>query len=107
MTYLLYRVEHTAGSDILVGNNYGDLALITAGRYFPVKEKAHGKMINVLKVTQAFQSKIIVITAGEDEFIRFWDTTFNLINQIHLRQTKFYVHLPQAKVFCFLLVNYL
>jgi len=54
MTYLLYRVEHTAGSDILVGNNYGDLALITAGRYFPVKEKAHGKMINVLKVTQAF-----------------------------------------------------
>ena len=30
--------------------------------------------------------KIIIITASEDEFIKIWDTKFNLVNQISMRK---------------------
>lgn len=60
-----------------MGNNFGDLALVTCGKYILAKPKAHNKMINCLKVTEAFKNNVIIITAGEDEMIKFWDTKFN------------------------------
>lgn len=39
-------------------------------------------MINCLKVTEAFRNTVIIITAGQDDFIKFWDTKFNEINVI-------------------------
>ena len=33
-------------------------------------------MINCLKITEFF-NRIYIITSGEDEFIKIWDTKFN------------------------------
>ena len=45
-----------------------------------VKQKAHSKMINCLRISNAFEGNTIIITAGEDELIKIWDTNFNEIN---------------------------
>lgn len=37
-------------SDILTGNNHGDIGLFICGKYMTVKEKAHNAMVNYLKV---------------------------------------------------------
>lgn len=42
-------------------------------------------MINVLRICEILDSKIVIITAGEDEHIRLWDTKFNLTNEFNLR----------------------
>lgn len=42
-------------------------------------------MINVVKITELLEDKVILLTAGEDEYVRIWDTKFNLIKDIHLR----------------------
>ena len=33
---------------------------------------------------------MLIITAGEDEYIKFWDTKFQLINEINLRKNPIY-----------------
>ena len=39
-------------------------------------------MINCLKITELFKDKILIITGGEDEFVKIWDTKFNLVSEI-------------------------
>lgn len=31
-------------------------------------------MINVIKIIELFKDKVLIITAGEDEWIKIWDT---------------------------------
>lgn len=48
-------------------------------------------MINVIKIIQLFKDKILIITAGQDEMVKIWDTQFNLISEISIRKnTGFY-----------------
>jgi hypothetical protein len=47
-------------------------------------------MINCLKITEILGDKVAIITSGEDEFVRMWDTNFNLINELNMRKTGFY-----------------
>ena len=82
ISYISYLLGDQIESDIIVGNNYGELALVACGKYIVVKERAHDKMINCLKITEILKDKVVIITSGEDEFIRIWDTKFNLINII-------------------------
>lgn len=44
-------------------------------------------MINYLKITDALYDKLVIITAGEDETIKFWDTELNLISEWPIKQS--------------------
>ena len=48
--YLYYWLNGKIETDIIAANNYGDLILITCNKYMPVKERAHSKMINCIKI---------------------------------------------------------
>ena len=39
LSYISYLLEEQVESDIVVGNNLGDLALVTSGKYIVVKER--------------------------------------------------------------------
>jgi hypothetical protein len=90
LSYISYLLGDQIESDIIVGNNFGELALVACGKYIVVKERAHDKMINCLKITEILRDKVVIITSGEDEFIRIWDTKFNLINEFNIRKTGFF-----------------
>lgn len=94
ISYISYSFGDTIESDLIAANNNGDLILVACGKYIVAKEKAHNKMINCLKITELFQNKILIITAGEDETIKIWDTKFNMMNEITLRKTGFFDDLP-------------
>lgn len=72
--YISYSLGNTIESDVIAGNNNGDLILVVCGKYIIAKEKAHQKMINVLKIIELFKDKVLIITGGEDECIKIWDT---------------------------------
>lgn len=63
---------------------------MACGKYIIVKERAHSKMINCLKISEILNDKVVIITSGEDETIKIWDTKFNLINEFHIRKTGFF-----------------
>lgn len=42
-------------------------------------------MINVIKITELIDDKIVIITSGEDEIIKIWDVKFMLLKEINLR----------------------
>lgn len=90
LSYISYLLGDKVESDIIVGNNFGDLALVACGKYIVVKERAHSKMINCLKISEILGDKIVIITSGEDEHIRIWDTKFNIINEFSIRKTGFF-----------------
>ncbi len=54
-------------------------------------------MINCLKIFEVFSDKVLIITAGEDETVKIWDTRFNLVNVIDIRKnTGFYSDISEA-----------
>lgn len=54
-------------------------------------------MINCLKITELFQDKVLIITCGEDEFVKIWDTKFNLIKDICVRKTGHFNDTPLVR----------
>jgi hypothetical protein len=40
LSYISFLLKEHIESDIVVGNNFGDLALVTSGKYFVVKERS-------------------------------------------------------------------
>ncbi|EGR31153.1 hypothetical protein IMG5_116830 [Ichthyophthirius multifiliis] len=95
--YISYSLGDQIESDIIAGNNNGDLILVACGKYIIAKEKAHLKMINCLKITELFQDKVLIITSGEDEFVKIWDTKFNMINEINIRKTGLFSDVPFSR----------
>ncbi len=81
-------MNEKAVCDLLAGDNYGNIFVITDGKCMIGRKNAHDKMINCMKVTTVFQSHIIIITAGEDTMIKMWDTKFNLINYVDLKELR-------------------
>lgn len=90
IAFISYSFGDQIESDIIAGNNNGDLVLVTCGKYIIIKEKAHTKMINCLKIFEVFSDKVLILTAGEDEQIKIWDTRFNLVNEINIRKNTGY-----------------
>ena len=54
LAYISYSLGDKIESDIIAANNNGDLILVTCSKYIIVKEKAHLKMINCLKIIELF-----------------------------------------------------
>lgn len=82
-------------SDILTGDNQGNIGLFICGKFLTVREKAHKGNINCLKVGELFKYKTVLITAGEDEMVRIWDTKVNLIIELNIRQLTCLSSLPK------------
>ncbi|KAL4497254.1 hypothetical protein ABPG72_011189 [Tetrahymena utriculariae] len=97
LSYISYSLGDQIESDIIAGNNVGDLILVACGKYIVAKERAHSKMINCLKITELFQDKVLIITCGEDEVVKIWDTKFNLIKDIPIRHTGHFNDIPQTR----------
>jgi len=45
-------------------------------------------MVNIIKITELKDEKIIIISAAEDETIKIWDTKFNLLSEIKMRYIR-------------------
>jgi WD40 repeat protein len=87
LAHISYSLGDQIESDVIAGNSQGDLLLITCGKYVVVRERAHARMINCLKIMEMLSDKILIITAGEDECIRLWDTRFTLVSEIAVRRS--------------------
>lgn len=69
-------------SDIITGNNFGDLSMFICGKYIKCKKNAHTSIINCLRITELFKYKIVLISAGEDYLVKLWDMKFREIGRI-------------------------
>lgn len=54
ITYSFYNLGNKVHTDIIVGTNFGDLGLVSKGKYTVLRKTAHKKMINCLKITDVF-----------------------------------------------------
>jgi acylphosphatase len=68
-----YQYTHSINCDLICGNNSGQIAVVSKGYFNIVKEQAHNKQINCIKIVNLKNSKIIIITCGEDDHINIWD----------------------------------
>ncbi len=93
--FLMYPVEGQEVIDLLCGTKIGDLGVMTSGRFIILKEKAHQKTVNCLKVLAAKEE--VIITAGEDETIHFWNKWMVKICSIELRQSELWCDLRGEK----------
>ena len=55
-------------------------------------------MINVLRICEILNNKLVIITAGEDECIKLWDTKFNLTNEFNIRKAGLYEKIAATRV---------
>lgn len=83
LVWMPYTNNKVVTSDILVGNNFGDLGVVVQEKYIPVKKTAHKKMITSLLLTDTLEH--IIVTSGEDEFIKLWSMDFELLTEFNVR----------------------
>ena len=69
LAYISYNLQLAVSSDIILGNNYGDIALVSYGKFLVVYPNAHNKMINCIKIVEAFENNLIIITSGDGIYI--------------------------------------
>lgn len=74
--YIYYLLGDEVICDLVLGNSYGDIGLVTCEKYITMRKEAHKGMINCLKITDSLSDKLVIVTAGQDEYIKFWDTHF-------------------------------
>ena len=92
LSYIYYLPGDKIVTDLIVGNSRGDIGLVTCGKFILLKKNAHKGMVNNIKITDAIQDvrpahqKLLILTTGEDSYVRFWDTGFNPIDE-HLVKT--------------------
>lgn len=58
--YSYYNLGKKVFTDIIVGTNFGDLGLVSNGKYTTLKKTAHKKMINCMKFTDVFNGVILI-----------------------------------------------
>jgi hypothetical protein len=89
MDFISYRLGHSIQSDLIIGNNFGDISTYCSQKYFVLHDQAHPRSpINVIKVTQAISHDmraVNVITGGEDGMLKIWDASITLKQQIDLK----------------------
>lgn len=86
MSYIYYLLGDEVITDLVLGNSFGDIGLVTCKKYIIMKKGAHSGMINCLKITDTLSDKLTIVTAGQDELIKFWDTSFKLIKTYNIRK---------------------
>lgn len=87
LLYLNFKTSDCPRTDILSANNFGDLGISTDGQYYCTRKTAHKKMINSMVVSR--NEDIIIITGGEDEFIKVWSSSFELLAEYNFRLSNF------------------
>lgn len=84
LIYFYYILGDDVDNDYIIGTDAGSLGLVTFGKHKVIHEKAHNGAINILKVTDAMEKIVIIISAGEDQIICFWDPKLMIIKKLDL-----------------------
>lgn len=91
LAYVNFHIGPDIQSDIICGDNYGAIGIVTCKKYFQLADKTHhGEMINRILVSTAISNKLLVVTSGEDECICIWDSSFNKISEFSIRNSGGY-----------------
>ncbi len=90
LTYFYYLLGNEVDEDFILGTENGDIGLLTFGKYKEIHPNAHEKQINCLKITDMFNKVIVIISAGDDMMIKFWNARLEIINVVNLRNCKFF-----------------
>lgn len=83
LLYVNFYVGDDEGSSIVTANNFGDLGIVTQDSYHCTRKTAHKKMINSMVLSQSYEMSLI--TGSEDEFIKVWSMSFELLAEFNLR----------------------
>lgn len=86
LAYVQYSTAGVDHVDIISANNFGDIGVLTESSYCCVKKTAHKKMINCLIVHGNVSP--VIITGSEDEFIKIWSISFELMAEYNIRESK-------------------
>ena len=89
LDFICYRLGHSVQSDVIFGNNFGDISTYSNSKYFILHEQAHARApINCIKVTNTLSfdfKSVMIITGGEDGLIKIWDINIQLRQQIDIK----------------------
>lgn len=89
LDFISYRLGHSVQSDVIFGNNFGDISTYCSSKYFVLNEQAHPRApINCIKVTNTLSNDMktaMVITGGEDGLIKIWDASIQLKQTVDIK----------------------
>ena len=82
--YFYYLLGDEVDHDYIIGRADGSLGLVTFGKYKTIHPKAHQGKINIINITDIMNDVLIILSAGEDQTICFWDSRLELIKKLNL-----------------------
>lgn len=85
--YIFFTHRKRLKTELIIGSSHGDLlsSSLELGSVSLVLNKAHQAPITHIKISCCLSTIIRIFTAGEDSFIKIWDSRLKLIRAIDLR----------------------
>lgn len=84
LIYFYYILGDDVDNDYIVGKTDGSLGLVTFGKYKIIHSGAHEGAVTILRITDVMEHVVVIISAGEDQTICFWDSKLELIKKLDL-----------------------
>ena len=84
ISYFYYLLGNEADHDFILGTASGAIGLLTFGKYKEIHKNAHAGQINCLKITDMLNKVVVIISAGEDGLIKFWNARIEIIKTLNL-----------------------
>lgn len=78
-------------SDVYIGSSKGTISCYTSEKHIFLNKNAHKGIINCIRVTDMAsikKSTTNVITCGEDGFIKIWDPSITLIQEVDVKSVN-------------------
>jgi len=97
MDFLVYnRGETKIETDLYIGISSGEIGVLISHQYEKLSNgPVHTGSINSLLITKNFQSPVCIITSGDDNFIKVWDLSLNLLCSINVPALEIYKPSPK------------
>lgn len=78
-------------SDVYIGTSGGEVGVLIEDQFEVVTAgPIHSGPINSIRIVKDMSSPVCIITAGDDNAVRLWDISFNLITAINIAELSIY-----------------
>eukprot|EP01022_Parablepharisma_sp_SALTPOND_P016773 TRINITY_DN2537_c0_g1_i1.p1 TRINITY_DN2537_c0_g1~~TRINITY_DN2537_c0_g1_i1.p1 ORF type:complete len:1738 (+),score=108.49 TRINITY_DN2537_c0_g1_i1:2814-8027(+) len=96
MDFIQYMSASTNTVNVFIGSSLGDVGVLSGSKFSIIPSITHDGAINVLKVSRALLKPFCVITAGDDDKIKVWDSFMGCLAAIAVPGFELYRELAIA-----------
>lgn len=90
MDFIQYTSASVRVSNAFIGSSLGDIGVLSGSKFSLIQHMTHDGAVNVIKVSRVLLKPFCILTAGDDNKIKIWDSLMGCLASIPVSGFDFY-----------------